>query len=584
MKFMEHNPQYEGSFYLVKRMLTNYVAPYRGRLVIAVLCMLVVAAATAAVAWIMQPIIDDIFLNKNSDLLAVISLGIIAIFFIKGMASYGQDYLMQCIGQRIITDMQIELYNHLINSDLALISGESSGKIISRFTNDINRLRASTIIVTTGIARELLTLVALVGVMFYQSFTLAIIAFTAFPVAIYPLIRLGKKMRKISHSTQEQLGVFTMRLDETFKGARVIKAYQQEDFEISRATAAVERIYKLFAKASRNQALSSPMMETIGGLAVAAVVWYGGAQVIEGHTTSGQFFSFITAVLAAYKPAKTLSGMNSNLQDGLASARRVFELLDIEPAIKDKENALKLEGKNCAISFEDVTFSYDDNKQALNGLSLDVPAGKTIALVGPSGGGKSTIMNLVLRFYEADSGMINIEGKEIKDISIKSLRDNIAFVSQDITLFDDTIAANIGYGRPSAGLEEIKKAAIDAAADEFISELPNGYDTMIGQDGMTLSGGQRQRISIARAILRDAPILLLDEATSALDQTSEKKIQSALEKLMKGRTTIVIAHRLTTIENADIIYVIKRGKVVEFGTHKDLLVQGGEYSKLYKGL
>ncbi|MCE3231936.1 MAG: msbA [Rickettsiaceae bacterium] len=576
--------KYDSSGYLVKRLLGGYISKHYAKLIAAVLAMFIVAAATAAMAWIMQPIIDDIFLNKDNSKLMLISIGVIVIFAVKGFATYWQDYLMQCLGQRIITDMQIELYNHLLYSDLALINSESSGKIISRFTNDIGRLRASTIIVTTGLAKELLTLIVLVGVMFYQSFTLALIAFTAFPVAIYPLMRLGKKMRKISHRTQEQLGDFTVRLDETFKGARVIKAYRQEQFEINKAGSALEKIYQLFAKAARNQAMTSPMMETIGGLAVASVIWYGGSQVIEGTTTSGQFFSFITAVLAAYKPAKSLSGMNSNLQEGLAAAKRVFSLLDIKPVITEKANAIALPGKQHKISFENVVFSYDDNKTALNGISLEVHNGKTIALVGPSGGGKSTIMNLVLRFYDPSSGRIKIDNTDIRDITLTSLRDSIAFVSQDITLFDDTIAANIAYGKPDATEGEIKQAAILAAADEFITQLPNGYNSVIGQDGMTLSGGQRQRISIARAMLKNAPILLLDEATSALDPISEKKIQNAIEQLMKGRTTIVIAHRLSTVENSDLIYVIKNGTVVESGKHQELIEKQGEYSRLYRGL
>jgi subfamily B ATP-binding cassette protein MsbA len=578
------NQNYESSSYLIKRLLGTYIGPYKNRLLMAILCMMLVAATTGAVAWILQPVIDDIFVNKDRSKLIIIAVGVFAIFVVRGLATYGQDYLMQCFGQRIITDMQTELYKHLLYSDLALLSGESSGKTISRFTNDISRLRASTIIITTGLSKELLTLIALVGVMFFQSFTLAVIAFTAFPVAIYPIIRLGKKMRKISNKTQDQLGDFTVRLDETFKGARVIKAYRQEKFEITRATASIEKIYHLFTRAARNQAATSPLMETVGGAAIAAVILYGGSQVINDAMTSGQFVSFITAVMAAYKPAKTLSGMNSNLQEGLAAARRVFALLDVKPKITDKENAVALPGNAHNISFDNVKFSYDAKKSALNGVSFDVPNGKTIALVGPSGGGKSTIMNLVLRFYDPDDGVIKVEGVDIKDVTLASLRGSIAFVSQDITLFDDTVAANIAYGRPEASMEEIRKAAIDAAADEFISELPDGYNAMIGQGGMTLSGGQRQRISIARAMLKNAPILLLDEATSALDPISEKKIQKALERLMQGRTTIVIAHRLTTVENSDLIYVIKGGKVVESGVHKELIGQGGEYSRLYKGL
>jgi subfamily B ATP-binding cassette protein MsbA len=579
-------PNYNSSYYLIHRLFCNHIRPYLGRLLMAVTCMLTVAATTAAIAMIMQPVIDDIFLNKHGDKLVMISLSIAGLFFLKGVATYGQNFLIQCLGQRVITNMQVQLYKHLLESDLSQITGESSGKTISRFTNDINILRASTVIITTGIAREFLSLVFLVGVMFYQSATLALITFAAFPTAIYPIIRLGKTMRKISHKTQEGLGDLTARLDETVKGIRVIKAYKMEEFEINRAAGAIEKIYRLMVKAARNQSATAPIMEVIGGVAVASVVWYGGSQVIEGATTAGAFFSFLTAVLAAYKPAKTLSGMNTVLQEGLAAAKRLFIRLDVSAEINDKPDAVKLdlEGRNAEISFENVQFGYERDQMALANVSIVVPKGQTVALVGPSGGGKSTIMNLLLRFYDIDSGSIKIDGNDIRDITMSSLRDNIAFVSQSITLFDDTIAANIAYGRPDASDKEIKQAAIDAAADEFICDLPNGYDSVIGQDGMSLSGGQRQRISIARAMLKNSPILLLDEATSALDPISEKKIQKALERLMKGRTTIVIAHRLSTVENADLIYVIKKGKIAESGTHTTLINKHGEYSKLYRGL
>lgn len=577
---------YNDGGYLIKRLLTRHIYQYWRRISIAVICMVIVAAATASFAWLMEFIVDDIFVNKDQTMLRIVSIGIFAVFCIKGIATYGQNYLMQCLGQRIIADLQTKLYRHLLHSDLALMTGESSGRTISRFTNDINILRASIVIITTGLANELITLILLVALMFHQSFTLSVITFTAFPVAIYPIMRLGKRMRKISNNVQEELGSFTSRLDETFKSARVIKAYRQEEFEIKRAGSTIENIYKLFKKAARNQSASSPLMETIGGLAIAAVIWYGGSQVVDGTTTSGKFVSFITAVIAAYKPAKSLSGMNTILQDGLAAARRLFILLDVKPEIKDKPDAteLKISKQGCNISFENVKFSYSDDKPALQGISFDVPEGKTVALVGPSGGGKSTAMNMILRFYDVNDGKITIDGHDIRDLTIASLRDHIAFVSQDISLFDDSIAANIAYGKPGASIEEIKKAAKAAAADEFIAELPDKYNSMIGQNGLTLSGGQRQRISIARAMLKNSPILLLDEATSALDPISEKKIQKALEELMKGRTTIVIAHRLSTVEKADIIYVIKKGKIVESGKHESLIKKKGEYSRLYKGL
>jgi len=578
--------KYNNSKYLIKRLFFDHMRPYLGIVAIAVICMLFVAATTGATALIMENIIDDIFLNKNMFMLKMIALSVLGIFLIKGISMFGQNYLMQCLGQRIITDMQMALFRHLLHLDLAQVTGESSGKIISRFTNDINILRQSVVIIMTGMAREILTLAFLVGIMFYQSVSLALIAFFAFPVAIYPVIRLGRRMRKISNNTQEQMGEFTHRLDETFRSSKVIKAYQQEEYEISRATDAVEKIYALYKKAARNHSASSPIVETIGGVAIAAVILYGGTQVIEDNTTSGKFFSFITAALMAYRPAKVLSKMNTNLQDGLAAARRLFILLDTEPTITEKTDAkpLKIDKKGASIRFEDVKFSYSKEKTALKGLSLEAQAGQTIALVGPSGGGKSTIMNLILRLYDVDSGAIHINDQDIKDYTVSSIRDNASYVSQEICLFDDSVAANIAYGNPTASLQEIENAAKAAAAHDFISKLPDGYRTMIGQDGATLSGGQRQRISIARAMLRQSPILLLDEATSALDKISETKIQEALKKLMKGKTTIVIAHRLSTIENADKIYVIKQGKIAESGKHSTLLRKDGEYKKLYKGI
>jgi subfamily B ATP-binding cassette protein MsbA len=542
--------------------------------------MILVAACTASYAYLTGPLIDEVFVKGNSEMMTLVPLLICTVALIGGLANYGSVYTMRCLGQRVITDMQQRLYRHILNLDFARITGESTGKIVSRFTNDINTLRASISIVITGIAKESLTLVFLVGMMFYRNPTLAIIAFTAFPVAIYPVIRLGRRMRKISHKTQEELGIFTSKLDETFKSIKIIKAYQKEDWEITRARAVMERIYILFTKAIRTQAASSPIVETISGFSVAAVIWYSGSQ----HLSGGEFLSFMAAALLAYKPAKALSGINTNLEEGLAAAQRLFALLDTQPEIADKPDAKPLEFKGGQILFENVHFQYTHQKTALCGITMSVLSGKTVALVGPSGGGKSTIMNLILRLYDIDSGNIFIDGQNIKDITINSLRQHIGFVSQEINLFDDTVAANIAYGKNEASAEEIVTAARLAAAHEFIEKLPEGYNTIIGEGGLTLSGGQRQRLSIARAMLRNAPILLLDEATSALDQISEKKVQEALGILMKGRTTIVIAHRLATVINSDVIYVIKNGKIVESGKHGDLLAGNGEYGKLYKGL
>ncbi len=574
-------PHYDQSGYLLKRLVSTYIRPYMGRLSGSVVCMVIVAAMSGTQAYLMQPILDEIFINKDETMLMLVPLAVLATFIVKGFANYGQDVGMRFLGQRIVTDMQIQLYRHLLYTDMKILHQQASGKLISRFTNDINIMRRSVSNVLTSTARESLTFVVMVGMMLYQSLALSFIAFVVLPVAVYPIIRLGKRMRKISHASQEEMGQFTERLDETFSGIRVIRSYGQEAKEITRASNVMERIFKLYIKASVTESLASPIMETLTGIAIAAVVWYGGMQVIEEQTTAGAFFSFMTALLMAYKPMKSLTSLNTALQEGLAAAKRLFLMLDVEPTITDAANAKALPRKGGSIVLKDVEFHYDVTKPALNGVSFIAEAGKVTALVGPSGGGKSTVFNLILRFYEAEGGSLTIGGHEIKEISLASLRNNIAIVTQDVVLFDDTVAANIAYARPDASQKEIKEAAIQAAADEFIRDLPQGYDTMVGQNGMTLSGGQRQRIAIARAILADAPILLLDEATSALDPISEKKIQAALETLMKGRTTLIIAHRLSTVEHADQIHVLKKGKVVESGSHSALLKKEGEYAKLY---
>lgn len=582
---ISHAPKYDNSVYLVRRLFKVFIQPYLHKIFLAIGLMIVVALCTTGNALLLEPTIDKIFSQKDMSMLRLIVTALLTITLINGVATYGQNFIMRCLGQKIVIDMQLALYRHVLGADLAYFGKDASGKIISRFTNDIQILRLSVSTVLVGLIKELLTFVFLVGVMFYQSVELSLVVFVAFPLAIYPILKLGRKMRKISHGIQEELGEFTVRLDETFKGIRVIKAYQQEEVEVARASSMLGRLYKLYVKAARIQAAASPMMEILGGIAVASVIWYGGSQVIEGVTTSGKFISFLGAVLMAYRPLKVISSLNTGLQEGLAAARRLFILLDQPPAIVNMEGALPVKfSRNSSIKFQGVYFEYAPKKPAIQGLDLTIRAGTKVALVGPSGGGKSTIMNLILRFYDPDRGTITIDKTQIKHITIESLRRQIAIVSQEVFLFEGTISQNIAYGKPNATPEEIKQAAIAAAADEFIQELPYKYDTMVGEGGMTLSGGQRQRIAIARAVLKDAPILLLDEATSALDPISERKIQTALNHLMEGKTSLVIAHRLSTVMNADIIYVLKKGKVVECGTHHELLAQAGEYSKLYKVL
>ncbi|MDE2165845.1 MAG: ATP-binding cassette domain-containing protein [Alphaproteobacteria bacterium] len=566
---------------LLRRIIGEFVRPYFGRALIALGCMGVMAAATATNAWLMQPILDRVFVAHDAKLLLVIPAAVIVLAVLKGFANYGQTVLMTGIGQRIVADVQAALFARIMRSDLAFFHDNPTGTLISRFTIDAGMLRNAATELLARIGREALTAVFLILLMFYQDWVLALLAAMVFPIAFRPIVRIGRRMRRVSTSAQTEIGLFMTLLNQSFQGARHVKAYGMESYEISRARVYADKIYKIFQRAVRTRAIASPLMETLGGIAVALVILYGGHQVLIGARTPGAFFSFITALLLAYQPLKNLAGLNASLQEGLAAAKRIFDILDLEPNIKDAPQARPLAIKGGEIRFQDVHFTYANGAEALNGVSLTVPAGKRVALVGSSGAGKSTILNLIPRFYDTTGGAITVDGQNVRDVTLASLRGAIALVSQEIMLFDDTIKANVAYSRVGASDAEIVAAARAAAADDFIRGLPQGYDTMVGEHGIKLSGGQRQRIAIARAMLKNAPILLLDEATSSLDSESERHVQSALDALMQGRTTVVIAHRLSTITSADLIYVIDKGRVVEQGTHAELMRERGVYARLY---
>jgi len=569
--------------YLALWLIDNYVVKHKRNLYIAIICMAITAGMTALNAYIIHPVMDELFVKKNIDLLYILPAAVIAISFTKGASTYVHMVIMKITGMRIMTDMQTDLYRKLLYMDIKDFHSESSGKIVSKFANDIQIIRRNLTNTLIGVARETLTLIALIGVMCYESLELSA-AFLIFGFAVYPIIRLGKKINKLSRKQQEEFGVLTSKLDDTFQGIKIVKAYNNEEHEINKASSIMEKIYSIFVKAAKTESISSPIMESLAGITVAFIIFYGGLQVLAEETTPGAFTAFIVALLMAYKPLKSLTNLNNIIQEGLAAIKRIHDVFNTERTIIDLPTSKKLTSKEFDIEINNLVFSYNKKSEesALNDISLHIGSGKTLALVGHSGGGKSTIANLMMHFYKPDSGSIKINGTDLKDITIESLRDNISYVNQEATLFDDTIRNNIAFGKIGASEEEIIESAKKAGAHDFIMEQPNGYDTHIGQRGLKISGGQKQRVAIARAFIHDAPILLLDEATSALDTISEKHIQKALYSLMKGRTTIVIAHRLSTIINADKICVLDKGKIIEEGTHEELIENKGEYFSLYE--
>ena len=565
---------------LARRIWHDYVRHHMGPILLAVVCMVIVAASAGGQARLIEPALDRVLVEGDTQLVWLIPLVFLAISIVKGFGSYGQTVLMNRVGLRVVTTLQSEMFNRIVRADLAFLHGDATGKLISRFTNDVNFLREAVIKTVTGSVRDLLTVVVLVGVMFYTDWVLATMAFVVFPVSLFPIIYLGRRLRRVSAETQAELGILTALLDDVFKGVRQVKAYGMEAHEQRRADGMFETIFRFILKAAQVRARSYPIMESLGGLAIAAVLFYGGYQVLHGETTVGKLIAFLTALVMAFQPIRSLASLNASLQEGLAAAQRIFSMIDYKPTIVDRPDAKPLAVENGAIDYGVVSFAYGDGLPALRDVTISVQRGQKVALVGPSGAGKSTILNLLPRFYDVTGGSVSVDGQDIRDVTISSLRHAIALVSQETGLFNSTVRDNIAYGDPDADDAAIVAAAEAAAAHEFISELPEGYDTMIGEGGLRLSGGQRQRLSIARAMLRDAPILLLDEATSSLDTQSERLVQDALKRLMAGRTTLVIAHRLSTVIDADMIYVLDGGAVVEQGRHNDLLAQNGLYSEL----
>ncbi|MGH7065513.1 MAG: ABC transporter ATP-binding protein, partial [Stellaceae bacterium] len=478
---------------LVWRLVRDFMRPHAARILFAFALMGIAAGSTALRAWLMQPVLDRIFVGRDASLLLAIAGAALGLALAKGVADYGQAVLMTRVGQRVIADVQKALFTRLMRADLAYFHARPTGTLVSRFTNDAAALRSAAANVLGGIGKDALTVVFLLGVMFYQDWLLALVSFFVFPLAIRPIVAIGRRMRRVSANTQAEIGQLTTLLSQTFQGARLVKAYGMEAYEEGRAAGLFERLFGLVERAARTRSRASPMMETLGGAAIAVVILYGGHQVISGARTPGAFFSFITALLLAYQPLKSLANLNASLQEGLAAAQRIFQVLDVEPTIRDLPGARPLSVAGGEIRFDQVRFGYAPGAVALDGITLTVPAGHRVALVGASGAGKSTILNLIPRFFEVEEGGIAIDGQDIRAVSLASLRAAIALVTQEVTLFDDTVRANIAYGRFGAPAPAIEAAAQAAGADAFIRALPDGYDTQVGEHGVRLSGGQRQR-------------------------------------------------------------------------------------------
>ncbi len=560
--------------------LLQYARPYLPYGIGSVICMAVLAATTSAIAYLIKPAIDDVFLKKDMAMLYVIPAAVVAAYFIKGLADFGQAYLMGNVGARTVTDIRDILYRHIQSLSLSFYSKTSTGQLMSRIANDVGILQRSVSDSVKKILQNAFTVVGLTGVAFYQNWKLAAICFLVLPWMAIPIVRFGTKNRRYSRKTQERMGSMTMFLDETISGNQTVKSFCMERYETGRFFAETKRLLDVSLATIRVSAYASPIMEFFGaGIMGAALIYTGGYMVIKDHMTPGEFFSFVAAMAMLFRPIKSMSRENMKVQKGMAAAVRVFEVLDIKPDTVDKPDAVALPPFAGSIDFQDVVFQYDE-KPVLKGLNFTARAGEVVAFVGHSGAGKTTIANLLLRFYDINSGGISIGGHDIRDVTIRSLREQIAFVAQETVLFNDTVRNNISYGSGQVTDEQVVDAAKAARAHEFITAMPEGYDTVIGERGVRLSGGQRQRMAIARALVKNAPILVLDEATSALDTHSEKLVQSALENLMKGRTTIMIAHRLSTVRNADQIIVLGEGEIIERGSHQDLLEQKGIYTNL----
>ncbi len=542
--------------------------------------MLGVALLTASLAYLVKPALDEIFFQRNLNMLMMIPVVVASVYVLKGFCDFGQYYLMAFIGQSVIRDLRHEMFCKMENMSVGFFVKHSTGELLSRMNNDVSLVQGALTSAITGVVCDTFTVVCLVAVVFFRDFKLALISMIVFPLAIYPLLNFGRRMKRYSRRMLVSLEDITERLNETITGIRIVKAFAMEDYERKRFAEVNDTLFNAFMRRFKVRAISNPVMEALGGFGVCAIVTYGGYQVINGESTQGTFFSFMAALVMLYEPIKRISEVNNSFQEGLSAGERIFSLIDTEPEVRDAPDAITLGEISGKVEFKKVSFAYD-SVPLVKEINLIVNPGQTIAVVGESGVGKSTLLDLVPRFYDPSGGRILVDGIDVRRVTQKSLREKIGIVTQQTILFDDSIRNNIAYGRPDLPLELVVMAAKSAHAHDFIMAQPEGYDSLIGENGIKLSGGECQRIAIARALLKNPPILILDEATSNLDSDSEKSVQEALEELMKGRATLVVAHRLSTIQNVDRIYVMAQGRIVEQGSHSELLSLNGEFARLY---